>query len=280
MQTLEYPIQIFDTSNVFDFIAVRRPHHPKSPAFLILKKGKLIFTEGLNSIELGENCVALIDSRQVYELQEISEKPEILVIAFSRQYTEKLPLKINRLNAFVYFRNELIRNFCLDPKSFTRIWNNAELLQNILESEDPSTNREEIIRHLFSSAVYLFGDIISQNAVFSKEKVSRKQEITLQFLKNVGEHFLEEREVTRYAEKQFITSRHLTAILKEVTGKTAGQIIAAYVMKEAMALLSSTDKSVYEVSVDLKFSDQYSFGHFFKKHSGESPAFYRKRFRH
>lgn len=280
MQTLEYPIQIFDTGNIFDFIAVGRPHHPKNPAFLILKKGKLIFTESLNSIKLGENCVALIDSRQVYELQEISENPEILVIAFAREYTEKLPLKINRLNAFVYFRNELIRNFCLDPKSFTRIWNNAELLQNILESEDPSTNREEIIRHLFSSAVYLFGDIISQNAVFSKEKVSRKQEITLQFLKNVGEHFLEEREVTRYAEKQFITSRHLTAILKEVTGKTAGQIIAAYVMKEAMALLSSTDKSVYEVSVDLKFSDQYSFGHFFKKHSGESPAFYRKRFRH
>lgn len=280
MQTLEYPIQIFDTGNIFDFIAVGRPHHPKNPAFLILKKGKLIFTESLNSIKLGENCVALIDSRQVYELQEISENPEILVIAFAREYTEKLPLKINRLNAFVYFRNELVRNFCLEPKAFTRIWNNAELLQSMLENGDSSANREEIIRHLFSSAVYLFGDIISQNAVFSKEKVSRKQEITLQFLKNVGEHFLEEREVTRYAEKQFITSRHLTAILKEVTGKTAGQIIAAYVMKEAMALLSSTDKSVYEVSVDLKFSDQYSFGHFFKKHSGESPAFYRKRFRH
>lgn len=280
MQTLEYPIQIFDTGNIFDFIAVGRPHHPKNPAFLILKKGKLIFTESLNSIKLGENCVALIDSRQVYELQEISENPEILVIAFAREYTEKLPLKINRLNAFVYFRNELVRNFCLEPKAFTRIWNNAELLQSMLENGDSSANREEIIRHLFSAAVYQFGDIISQHSNFSKNKVSRKQEITLQFLKNVGEHFLQEREVTWYAEKQFITSRHLSALLKEVTGKTAGQIIAAYVMKEAKALLSSTEKSMYEISMDLKFSDQYSFGHFFKKHSGESPAFYRKRFRH
>ncbi|WP_312820503.1 AraC family transcriptional regulator [Kaistella carnis] len=280
MQTLEYPIQIFDTGNIFDFIAVGRPHHPKNPAFLILKKGKLIFTESLNSIKLGENCVALIDSRQVYELQEISENPEILVIAFAREYTEKLPLKINRLNAFVYFRNELVRNFCLEPKAFTRIWNNAELLQSMLENGDSSANREEIIRHLFSAAVYQFGDIISQHSNFSKNKVSRKQEITLQFLKNVGEHFLQEREVTWYAEKQFITSRHLSALLKEVTGKTAGQILAAYVMKEAKALLSSTEKSMYEISMDLKFSDQYSFGHFFKKHSGESPAFYRKRFRH
>jgi len=275
---LEYPIRIFNAENIFEFIAVGRPHHPKTPAFLILKKGKLVFTEGLNSIELHENCVALIDSRRVYELQEISENPEILMIAFAREYTEKLPLKINRLNAFVYFRNELVRHFCLDPKPFSRMWNNAELLQSILESEDPSANREEIIRHLFSSAVYLFGDIISQNAVFSKEKVSRKQQITLQFLKDVGEHYLEEREVTWYAEKQFITSRHLTAILKQVTGQTAGQIIAAYVMKEAKALLSSTDKSIYEISSDLKFSDQYSFSHFFKKHGAESPAAYRRRF--
>lgn len=279
MQTLEYPIRIFDADNIFDFITLGRPHHPKNPAFLILKKGKVIFTESLNSIELGENCVAMIDSGQVYELQEISENPEILIIAFSREYTEKLPLKINRLNAFVYFRNELVRNFCLNPKTFTRIWNNAELLQSMLESEDPSANREEIIRHLFSSAVYQFGDIISQHSNLLKNTVSRKQEITLQFLKNVAEHFLQEREVTWYAEKQFITSRHLSAILKEVIGKTAGQIIAAYVMKEAKALLSSTEKSIYEISMDLKFSDQYSFGHFFKKHSGESPAVYRRRFK-
>lgn len=276
---MENPVQIFNAETIFDFIEAGRPHHPKSPAFLLVKKGKISFTESLNRVELRENSVALVDSRQVYELQEISENPEIMVIAFSREYTEKLPLKINRLNAFVYFRNELVRNFCLDPTPFARIWNNAALLQSILESEDQSENREEVIRHLFSSAVYQFGDIISQHSNFSKNKVSRKEEITLQFLKNVGEYFLEQREVTWYAKKQFITSRHLSAILKEVSGKTAGRIISGHVMKEAMALLSSTNKSIYEISADLNFSDQYSFAHFFKKHGAESPAVYRKRFR-
>ena len=279
LQALEHPIQIFDEHNVFDYIEIRHPHHPKNPALLILKKGKVIYNENVDTIELTANHVALIDSRRVYEILEIIDDLELLLVAFSRDYTEKLPLKINRLNAFVYFRNELVRHFRLDQQPFERIWKNTDLLKNILESNDPSAHREEIIRHLFSSTIYQFGDMIAHSSAFSKDKISRKQEIVLQFLKNVGNCYLEEQDVTFYAEKQFITSRHLSAVLKEVTGQTAGQIIAAFVMKESKAQLSSSDKSIYEISIDLKFSDQYSFGHFFKKHSGESPSAYRKRFK-
>ena len=277
--TVENPIQIFDVRNFFDFIEINHPYHPKNPAFLILKKGKIIFTENVNRIELAENHVALIDSRKVYEIMEISEDLEIFLVAFNRQYTEKLPLKIHRLNAFVYFQNELVRHFHLATPRFEKIWKNVDLLKNMLESEDITTHHDEIIRHLFSAIVYQFGDTVSQNSDFSREKISRKQELVLHFLKNVGEHFLKEKEVTYYAEKQFITSRHLSAVLKEVTGNTAGQIIAAFILKEAKAQLCSSDKSIYEIAMDLKFSDQYSLGHFFKKHSGESPSAYRKRFK-
>ena len=279
MPILENPIQIFDAKNIFDYIEIKHPYHPKNPAFFILKKGSVVYNENVDRIALTENHVALIDSRRVYEILEISDDLELFLVAFSREYTEKLPLKINRLNAFVYFRNELVRHSRLDREPFERIWKNADLLKTVLESNDDSAHRDEIIRHLFSSTVYQFGDMIAQSARFSKDKISRKQEIVLQFLKNVGDCYLEEREVSFYADKQFITSRHLSAVLKEVTGKTAGQIIAAFVMKEAKAQISSTDKTLYEISVDLKFSDAYSFGHFFKKHSGESPNAYRKRFR-
>ncbi|MBA5245719.1 AraC family transcriptional regulator [Marnyiella aurantia] len=276
---MEQPIQIFNAKNIFDYIEIKHPYHPKNPAFLILRKGRVVYNENVNRIELSGNHVALIDSRRVYEILEISQDLELLLVAFSREYTEKLPLKINRLNAFVYFRNELVRHFGLEPEPFERIWKNADLLKTVLESNDASTHRDEIIRHLFSSTVYQFGDMIAQSARFTRDKISRKQEIVLQFLKNVGDSYLDEREVTYYAEKQFITSRHLSAVLKAVTGQTAGQIIAAFVMKEARAQISSTDKTLQQIAADLKFSDVYSFGHFFKKHSGEGPNVYRKRFR-
>lgn len=276
---MEKPIQIFDAHNIFDFIEINHPYHPKNPAFLILKKGKVIFTENLNRINLSENYVALIDSRQVYEILEISDDLQIFLVAFDKEFTEKLPLKINRLNAFIYIRNELVRHFQLTTSQFENIWKNVDLLKNILESEDFTTHYDEIIRHLFSSLVYQFGDTVSKNSAYTKQKISRQQELVLHFLKNVGEHFQEEKHVAFYAEKQFITSRHLSAVLKKVTGNTAGQIISAFVMKEVKAQLSSSDKSLYQISMDLKFSDQYSLGHFFKKNSGESPSVYRKRFK-
>jgi len=276
---LQHPIQIFDTENIFDYIEIGYPYHPKNPAFFILKKGRIVYSENLDRIELTANHVAIIDSRRVYEILEISDDLELQLTAFSREYTEKLPLKINRLNAFVWFRNELVRHFRLEPEPFDSIWKTTGLLKSVLERPEPSAHRDEVIRHLFSSTVYLFADMIVHASRFSKEKISRKQEIVLQFLKNVGDCYLEEREVSFYADKQFITSRHLTSVLKEVTGQTAGQIIAAFVMKEAKAQLSTTEQSLYEIALNLKFSDQYSFGHFFKKHSGESPNAYRKHFR-
>lgn len=276
---MEKPIQIFDAGNIFDYIEIGYPYHPKNPAFLILKKGRVVYNENVDRVELTGNHVAIIDSRRVYEILEISDDLELLLTAFSKEYTENLPLKINRLNAFVYFRNELVRHFSLEEQPFNRIWKNTDLLKNVLDSDEPSTHRDEIIRHLFSSTVYQFGDMIAHASRFTKDKISRKQKIVLQFLKNVGDFYLEEREVSFYADKQFITSRHLTSVLKEVTGQTAGQIIAAFVMKEAKAQLSTTDLSLYEIALNLKFSDQYSFGHFFKKHSGESPNAYRKRFK-
>ena len=276
---MQHPIQIFDTRNIFDYIEIGYPYHPKNPAFFILKKGRIVYSENLDRIELTANHVAIIDSRRVYEILEISDDLELQLTAFSREYTEKLPLKINRLNAFVWFRNELVRHFRMEKEPFDSIWQITALLKSVLERPEPSAHRDEIIRHLFSSTVYLFADMITHVSRFSKEKISRKQEIVLQFLKNVGDCYLDERDVSFYADKQFITSRHLTSVLKEITGQTAGQIIAAFVMKEAKAQLSATEQSLYEIALNLKFSDQYSFGHFFKKHSGESPNAYRKRFK-
>src|SRR5690606_39952661 len=108
-------------------LEIKHPYHPKNPAFLILRKGRVVYNENVNRIELSGNHVALIDSRRVYEILEICQDLELVLVAFSKEYTEKLPLKINRLNAFVYFRNELVRHFGLEPEPFEKRWENAQL---------------------------------------------------------------------------------------------------------------------------------------------------------
>ena len=47
-------------------------------------------------------------------------------------------------------------------------------------------------------------------------------------------------------------------------------------MNYAMHLLSSTNKSIKEISFELNYKDQYHFSNVFKKCYGIAPLFYRK----
>ena len=105
--------------------------------------------------------------------------------------------------------------------------------------------------------------------------MSRADEITFQFTKNVFRNCLKEKSPKFYSDLQHITSRHLTTMVKTVTGKTATQIIAEFVMNEAKILLESTDKTIMQIADELNFGDSYTFSHYFKRYSGQSPALYR-----
>ena len=64
-------------------------------------------------------------------------------------------------------------------------------------------------------------------------------------------------------------------MVKTVTGKTASDIIAEFVMNEAKILLESTDKTITQIADELNFGDSYTFSHYFKRNEGRSPVVYR-----
>ncbi len=106
--------------------------------------------------------------------------------------------------------------------------------------------------------------------------LSRKEELFEQFLQLLFEHCKEQHVVTFYAEKLFITPQYLSLILKELTGKSANKWIDDALIVEAKILLKAPQATVQQVADMLHFSDQSTFGKFFKKHMGISPMEYRK----
>lgn len=101
--------------------------------------------------------------------------------------------------------------------------------------------------------------------------LSRKEELFEQFLQLLFEHCKEQHVVTFYAEKLFITPQYLSLILKELTGKSANKWIDDALIVEAKILLKAPQATVQQVADMLHFSDQSTFGKFFKKHMGISP---------
>jgi AraC-like DNA-binding protein len=79
-----------------------------------------------------------------------------------------------------------------------------------------------------------------------------------------------------YAEALSIHVNHLNRSVKEVTGKTTTEHIAARVAKEASALLQHSDWSIKDIAYGLGFEYPSYFTRLFKKQTGISPNQLRK----
>lgn len=79
------------------------------------------------------------------------------------------------------------------------------------------------------------------------------------------------RPVSWWASKVNVSAKYLSAICREVEGKSARTLIAESVIQEAIRLLQNPNLTVKEISDRLGFVNQSHFGTFFKRHTGHSP---------
>lgn len=136
---------------------------------------------------------------------------------------------------------------------------------------------KEVMQNALAGLMLELGNIFSAKKEFTASPaLSRKEDLLEQFLKLLFENCREQHGVAYYAERLFITPQYLSLILKTLTGKSANKWIDDALIMEARVLLKAPQATVQQVADLLHFSDQSTFGKFFKKHMGVSPMEYRK----
>ena len=73
-----------------------------------------------------------------------------------------------------------------------------------------------------------------------------------------------------------MTADYLSKVIREYDGQSAIKWIANAVIIEAKFLLREPEKNIQQVAMELNFPDQSTFGKFFKRYAGKSPAEYRR----
>ena len=109
--------------------------------------------------------------------------------------------------------------------------------------------------------------------------MKRSDGIMKAFAELLSQNIRKETSVEFYAEKLCISKQYLSLIVKEKTHVTIGKIISLVRVEEASRLLRDPDLTLQQIAEELSFSDQSSFGKFFKKHSGMTPMKYRQNLR-
>lgn len=114
--------------------------------------------------------------------------------------------------------------------------------------------------------------------------LSRKDEITADFLKLMNEHFddllsgrTDQMFHSRdFAERLFIHPTHLGNTIKLTTGKSPCDLMEERIVEEAQKMLLTTNMSVAEIGNRLTYSESTNFIKFFKSMTGTTPLRYRK----
>ena len=110
-------------------------------------------------------------------------------------------------------------------------------------------------------------------------EMRRADGILKEFSELIVKNIRTETSVGFYAEKLCISKQYLSLIVKEKMRVTVGTVLASMRIEVAARLLRDPELSIQQVAEQLSFSDQSSFGKFFKKHTGISPLKYRQNLR-
>lgn len=169
------------------------------------------------------------------------------------------------------------------PISHLQAENLSALLQvalTTIEHGRQSIFYHESVRSLILSIVYLLTDCMATNAGIHADmvrdvNVGRKEDYYKRFTNLVYEHFRQERSVSFYADLLHISPKYLSTLVRQVSGRSATEVIDDCVMVEARNLLRNTDLSIQEIALQLNFSSQSFFGRFFRQHASMSPGQYR-----
>lgn len=157
------------------------------------------------------------------------------------------------------------------PEDFSLLTRYYELISDRYYDEHA---QPEVIKGL------LFSFILEVSRIYSGQEVnlslSRKHELTDGFFRLLHQYYKEERAASFYAGRLCITDKHLLRTVKEVTGNTFYYWVSDFLIKEAKLLLKSTEKSVTEISEELRLPNSSFFARFFRKHAGVSPLQFRR----
>ena len=144
--------------------------------------------------------------------------------------------------------------------------------------ENPTENyNTDIVNAILQAMLYEMMNLIGRTAKPEDSHIIRQGErLFKKFMELLVNDKVRSRSVSNYSERLCVTSKYLSAVCKQLTGRTASSWINEFVIKDVVRQLCYTDLSIKEISLRLGFPNVSFFGKYVKNQLGMSPSEYRK----
>ncbi len=280
MPVLQATEQAFESINLDDKLqvayieckSVNMPEYFRTDKFTIQFMIRGTLTAEINHQHFTIHAPAIIFISPNYILHPIhvSEDSLMYVLSFSIDFGNDMNLNAgNDIYNKAYIRpvmsiNENQLNICLQYLS---------LLRNIIQ-DSSICNSYKIANSIVRSLIYYMADFYVQ--LFNQQHaLTRAEEHAGRFLSLVDIHSHAHHNIKWYASEMCLSPQYMANIVKQVTGRSAGECITENLIQQARSLLITTSLSIQEIADQLGFKNQSHFGTFFHRAVGMSPKAFR-----
>jgi AraC family transcriptional activator of pobA len=218
-----------------------------------------------------------IGPRQVIACKDIRLQEESFFIVVHEDFLAGTALH-HEIKKYGYFDYQVSEALYLSPSEEETIWNLVYTMDKEYRNNTDDYSKTIIISHLDTLLKYA-------QRFYKRQFINRAEltgAIATRFHTILASYF-EERKIKEsglptvayMAEKLNVSSRYLSDLLKQETGKTALELIHLYLLSEAKNLLTEGKMNITEISFSLGFENASYFSRLFKKEIGVSPNKFR-----
>lgn len=244
--------------------------------FKKLKSGVIMY--GRTKYDHDNGSMMFIKPRQVIEFKTVEYEEDAFIMFIHEDFLNGhfLHTEMSKYAFFDYETNEALH---LSPSEEQTIWDLYYKIEAEYHNNTDEYSRDIMLTHIDSilkySQRYYKRQFINRTELSGKT-VSKFNDALAAYFANgllVSQGLPS---VNVMASQLNLSSRYLSDMLKQETGKTAMELIHIYLVNEAKNRLKSDDQRVSEIAYELGFENLPYFSRLFKKETGLSPNQFKK----
>ncbi|MEM6806855.1 MAG: AraC family transcriptional regulator [Bacteroidota bacterium] len=244
----------------------KQAHQHKYEEIIVVIKGTIEHFIDFESSQLSAPFASYITKGKTHRINPMSdgEDSDGFLLRFQSEFASETIFQL------YYLFHEKANIIFSTDKSFNRFVDLCQIMEEEFREASPDFR---MIRNLLGAliAILISEKIKSDSSHFPIHQDDR----FIKFLKLLEENYHRSLSVSFYAEKLHMSSRNLNLICQKVLNKSISEIIQDRKLIQVKNLLTTTEKTISEIGVEIGYDDKSYFSNIFKKKTGKSPSEFR-----
>lgn len=247
-------------------------HIVRGTLLCFCRKGEITIKVNYTTYNLKANDILSILPTHIFCLEEASEDAEVEGILYSDEYWASLSHSIDYKLIKAVEENPLST---LPEDGLSEAYTLLEMIKRHSQADEHEDIERSVASGLAFSLMMLLVSYVEKVPKLAPRPTTRKETLTHDFFELLSQYYETERQVSFYASKLFITPKHLSTMVKEVTHQSIQEWINNVTVLNIKHRLITTTDTIQQISEDLNFQTPSTFIRYFRQHTGITPSKYR-----